>query len=72
MTGLRGMLPDTGELIRPLLCFPRKEIEAYLSEKGEEYVVDSTNLVSDYRRNFLRNEITAQSGISVKYSGMKR
>ncbi len=55
--GLRGMLPDNGEIIRPLLSFNRKEIEQYLAEKGEEFVVDSTNLQSDYRRNFLRNEV---------------
>ncbi len=70
VTGLRGMLPDTGELIRPLLCFPRKEIEAYLSEKGEEYVVDSTNLVSDYRRNFLRNEIIPL--IETRWPGVRK
>lgn len=55
--GLRGMLPDNGEIIRPLLSFSRKEIEQYLSEKGAEYVMDSTNMESDYRRNFIRNEV---------------
>ncbi len=57
VTGLRAMLPDTGTLIRPLLNISRKDIEAYLIDKGETFVVDSTNLESDYRRNFIRNEI---------------
>lgn len=57
VSGLRGMLPDTGEIIRPLLELSRKDIEAYLSERGESFMIDSTNQCSDYRRNFIRNEV---------------
>lgn len=56
-SGLKAMLPDNGEIVRPLLSFSRKDILEYLSEKGLTYVTDSTNLESDYRRNFLRNEV---------------
>lgn len=56
-SGLRGMLPDTGKIWRPLLTFHRPEILQYLKEKNLTYVTDSTNLQSDYRRNFLRNDI---------------
>ena len=56
-TGLRGMLPDTGEIWRPLLPFHRTQILDYLKEKDLDYITDSTNLSSDYRRNFLRNEV---------------
>ncbi len=59
-SGLRGMLPDTGKIWRPLLSFHRPEILKYLEEKDIGYVTDSTNLQSDYRRNFLRNEIIPQ------------
>lgn len=55
--GLRGMVDDTGRVIRPLLNRSRKEIESYLEALGEEYIVDSTNLESVYRRNFIRNEL---------------
>lgn len=55
--GLKGMLPDTGEILRPLLSLSREDIMRYLAAAGEEYVVDSTNLDSDYRRNFIRNEL---------------
>ncbi|MDE5975228.1 MAG: tRNA lysidine(34) synthetase TilS [Muribaculaceae bacterium] len=55
--GLRGMLPDNGRVWRPLLETSRNEIELYLKEKGIDFVTDSTNLESDYRRNFLRNEV---------------
>lgn len=57
LTGLRGMLPDTGRVIRPLLSISRREIECYLEEKGEKFVTDSSNLKSDFRRNFIRNEL---------------
>lgn len=56
-TGLRGILPDNGKIWRPLLSFHRPEILQYLHEKNITYVTDSTNLQSEYRRNFLRNEV---------------
>lgn len=56
-SGLKAMLPDNGEIIRPLLQFSRDDILGYLKDKGIGYVTDSTNLQSDYRRNFLRNEV---------------
>lgn len=57
VAGLRGMKADTGEIIRPLLSISRYEIENYLKYKKQDYVTDSTNLQSDYNRNFLRNEL---------------
>lgn len=57
VTGLKGMLPDTGEIWHPLLEIHRSEILEYLENKGIGYVTDSTNLSSDYRRNFLRNDV---------------
>ncbi|MEZ3531792.1 MAG: tRNA lysidine(34) synthetase TilS [Muribaculaceae bacterium] len=56
-SGLKGMMPDSGLIIRPLLQFHRKEISNYLETRGLDYVTDSTNLESDFRRNYLRNEI---------------
>lgn len=55
--GLRGMLPDTGEIVRPLLFVWRTEIIDYLQSIGQDFMVDSTNLESDFRRNFLRNKV---------------
>lgn len=56
-SGLRGMLPDTGKIWRPLLKFHRHEIEKYLADKAIPYITDSSNLSNDFRRNFIRNEI---------------
>lgn len=55
--GLRGMDIDNGRVIRPLLGIPRSEIEAYLSSISQDFITDSSNLTSDYRRNFIRRDI---------------
>ncbi len=55
--GLTGMKGDNGEIIRPLLPFSRAEIQDYLDSIGAEWITDSSNLASDFKRNFLRNEI---------------
>ena len=52
--GIGGMNPANGDIIRPLLCVKRAEIEEYLSSIGREYCTDSTNLHDDYMRNRLR------------------
>lgn len=41
-------------LIRPLINETKEELLAFLSEKGQEYRVDSTNYQDDAARNFLR------------------
>lgn len=55
--GLKGMTEDSGKIWRPLLSFNRNFILVYLLRNSLSYVIDSTNLKSDYRRNYLRNEI---------------
>lgn len=57
LKGLKGMETDNGKIIRPLLSVSRHDIIGYLDSLGQEYVTDSTNLSSDYQRNFLRNDI---------------
>ncbi|MCM1377745.1 MAG: tRNA lysidine(34) synthetase TilS [Clostridium sp.] len=56
-SGLRAMRADDGRIIRPLLNISRDEIRQHLKEISEKYVEDSSNAASDYRRNYLRNEI---------------
>lgn len=57
IAGLKGMLPRTGDIVRPMLGCTRQEIEEYCTERNLHYIVDSTNLENDYRRNRLRNII---------------
>lgn len=59
-TGLRGassIRPVRGNIIRPLLCVTRVEIEEYLAEKGLTFCTDLTNLENDHTRNVVRNLI---------------
>lgn len=57
LRGLKGMDADNGRVIRPLLKLYRSDIVQFLKLNNQDYVTDSTNLESDYRRNYLRNEI---------------
>ena len=55
--GVCGMQPVRDNIIRPLLCVRRCEIEHYLETKGQPFRTDSTNLDNDYTRNRLRNVV---------------
>lgn len=57
LSGLKGMLPRRGNIIRPLLDVSRDDIETYLESAGLKYVTDSSNMENDYKRNRLRNII---------------
>jgi tRNA(Ile)-lysidine synthase len=57
LRGLAGIQPRNGHILRPLLCVSRAEIEAFLAEKGQKYVTDSTNLETDVQRNVVRLEV---------------
>jgi tRNA(Ile)-lysidine synthase len=56
-TGLRGLCgipPVRGNIIRPLIEVTREEVEAYLKEKGVEFITDETNFSDEFTRNNLR------------------
>ncbi|HLO83088.1 MAG TPA: tRNA lysidine(34) synthetase TilS [Chitinophagaceae bacterium] len=54
IAGIRGILPLTGNLARPLLCASRVEIERYATEHGIGFVEDSSNITDKYSRNYFR------------------
>jgi tRNA(Ile)-lysidine synthase len=51
-----GMRPWDGRLFRPFLGVSRTDILGYCRAQTVDYRVDSSNLESDFARNFLRNE----------------
>ena len=57
LRGLGGIAPVKGNVIRPLLCVRRKEIEAFLQERNESYCIDDTNASDQYTRNRIRNHV---------------
>ena len=57
LSGLCGIPPVRGNIIRPLLACSREDIEEYCGESGLAYVTDSTNADTAYARNKIRLEV---------------
>ena len=57
LSGITGIQPKRGDIIRPLLGVRKEELVAYLDENGIEYVFDSTNASDDYTRNYIRHNV---------------
>lgn len=57
LTGLCGMLPVRGRIIRPFLGKTHEELLAFLRERGERYCTDATNADTAYARNRVRREL---------------
>lgn len=57
LKGLCGIPPVRDKMIRPLIYCKREEILSYLSERGQSFVTDSTNLSDDYSRNKIRHNV---------------
>lgn len=68
LAGLRGICDGSHymkygeklEIIRPLICCAREEIDAYIKENGISYVEDETNVGDDYTRNYIRHNVIPQ------------
>ncbi len=57
ISGLHGILPLQGRLIRPLLFTTRGEIEEFIGATGLRYRSDSSNASVKYLRNKIRHEL---------------
>lgn len=55
LSGLCGIPPVRGDIIRPLIETTRNQIEAFCAEQGVPYITDSSNLTGDYARNRIRH-----------------
>lgn len=53
--GLRGMKPENGAVIRPLLDVPRADLLLYINKEGLGHVTDSTNADTAFKRNRVRH-----------------
>ena len=56
LTGMKATGADS-RVLRPMLDIMRDEIVQWLAQIGQDYVIDSTNLANDFRRNSLRNVV---------------
>jgi len=57
ISGLRGMLPRQGIVVRPLLFTGRAALQQYALETGLIWVEDSSNESDKYTRNYFRHRI---------------
>lgn len=55
--GLTGMPPAREGVVRPLLGWDKADILRFLAERGQDFVTDSTNADTHYRRNFIRHKV---------------
>lgn len=54
--GLGGILPKRDQIIRPILCLTREEVEKYCELRALKYYQDQTNFETYYTRNKIRLE----------------
>ena len=57
LSGLRGMLPKSGKIVRPLLFKRKEELLHYAKENNLQWVEDSSNQSDKYSRNYLRHQL---------------
>ncbi len=55
--GLSGMVPQRGDILRPLLFTPRSDIDEYVKAHDIHYRDDPSNKDETLKRNFLRHKI---------------
>jgi tRNA(Ile)-lysidine synthase len=56
-TGLAGMRPRSGDIVRPLLAVSRRQVLAHLRERGLSWREDPSNVDLAHRRNRVRHEL---------------
>lgn len=55
--GLAGIPPVREMIIRPLIAVERRQVEAFLHERGQDWCTDATNLDDSCTRNRLRHHV---------------
>lgn len=55
--GLAGIPPMRGDIIRPLIAVERRQVEAYLLSRGQDWRTDATNLEDSCTRNRIRRHV---------------
>jgi tRNA(Ile)-lysidine synthase len=64
LTGLGGIPPKSGKVLRPFLAFRKSELEDFARIQGISFHEDASNATSDYLRNAVRHTaIPALSGL---------
>jgi len=70
LTGLGGVYPRRGAVIRPLLDVSRDELRTFLASRGETWVEDESNADLDNPRNRIRHRVLPE--LDLAYGGTTR
>lgn len=70
LTGLGGIYPRKGRLVRPLLEATRADLRAYLRASGQDWIEDETNADLTNPRNRIRHEVIP--ALDAAYRGATR
>lgn len=54
---LRGIPPQRGRILRPLLGLPKETLLDFLRAQGQDWLEDESNADPKYDRNFIRHEV---------------
>ncbi|GAB4488395.1 MAG: tRNA lysidine(34) synthetase TilS [Saprospiraceae bacterium] len=57
LSGMKGIAPLSGNIVRPLIFAARADIESYATAQNLAWRDDRSNASDDYSRNFLRHRI---------------
>jgi tRNA(Ile)-lysidine synthase len=57
LSAIAGIPIKSNNVIRPIMCLSKSEIESYLKINNIEFVVDRSNQDENFERNYLRNKI---------------
>ncbi|MGB8192341.1 MAG: tRNA lysidine(34) synthetase TilS [Chitinophagaceae bacterium] len=57
ITGLRGILPKQGNIVRPLLFATKEELKKFAEDNQLQWVEDSSNAEDHYTRNYIRHKV---------------
>jgi tRNA(Ile)-lysidine synthase len=60
LSGLGGIYPQRGEVVRPLLEVSRAALREYLTARGQAWVEDDTNAALDHPRNRVRHRVVPE------------
>lgn len=70
LSGLRGMLPKQGGIVRPLLPFTRSTIEQFAAAHQLDWCHDSSNDSDAYARNRIRHHVVP--GLKTVNAGLEK
>ena len=79
--GLKGIPPNRKKIIRPALQFTKTQLHEYALNNSIPFGNDSSNSISKYDRNFIRNKVlpivtkrfkNAEHGLSTSIDNLKR